>query len=93
MQQCNFCLSAKQENFATCRTGLFAYFRRIKVFETLAGTAVEPVEPAAVGDAPANEQREAHRIATDEFENKKKKFRAEKNTLRCMLAPHMIRRC
>ena len=47
---------------------------------------MEQVEPATLGDAPTNEQREAHRVATDEFENNKRKFRDDKNTLWCMLA-------
>ena len=56
------------------------------LFGTLTGTAVEPVEPATLGDAPTNEHRKAHRVATEDFENYKKKFRDDKNTLWCMLA-------
>ena len=56
------------------------------LFETLAGTAVELFEPAVLGDAPTNEQREAHRVATEEFENNRKIFRDDKNTLWCLLA-------
>ena len=80
------CLSGKQEDFATWSTRFIAYIQTKNLFETLAGTAVESVEPAALGDAPTNEQREAHRVATEEFENNKKKFRNDKNTLWCMLA-------
>ena len=66
------CFSGKQEDFATWSTRFIAYIQTKNLFETLAGTAVEPVEPAALGDAPTNEQREAHRVATEDFENNKK---------------------
>ena len=72
------CFSGKQEDFATWSTWFIAYIQTKKLFEKLAGTAVEPVEPAALGDAPTNEQREAHRVAKEEFENNKKKFRDDK---------------
>ena len=80
------CFSGKQEDFATWSTRFIAYIQSKNLFETLAGTVVEPVEPAALGYAPLNEQREAQRVATEEFENNKKKFRNDKITLWCMLA-------
>ena len=80
------CFSGKQEDFATWSTRFIAYIQTNNLFETLAGTAVKPVEPAALGDAPTNEQREDHKVATEEFENNKKKFRDDTNTLWCMLA-------
>ena len=37
-------------------------------------------------DAPKSEQHEAHRVATDEFENNRKKFRDDEILVWCMLA-------
>ena len=50
-------------------------FTSKNLFETLAGTVVESIEPAVVGYAPTNEQREAHCVATEKFGNLKKQFR------------------
>ena len=56
-----------------------------KIFGSLTGTAVEPVEPAPLGDSPTNEQHESHRVATEEFENIRKRFRDEYYSVWCVL--------
>ena len=79
------CFSGKQEDFATWSTQLIAYVLTRNLFETLACTAVQPVEPATLGNASTNEQREAQGVAIEEFEKNKKKFRDEKISDACWL--------
>ena len=66
------CLIEKQEDSATWSTPFIAYIQTKNLFETLAGTAVKPVESAALGDAPTHEQRDARKDAIEKFENNKK---------------------
>ena len=54
--------------------------------DSLTGTTAEPVELAALADAPTNEQQKPHREATEKFENNKKKCRDDTNSVWCMLA-------
>ena len=70
--------SGKQVNFATWSTQFKAYNQTKSLRESWTGTAAEPVEPAASGEAPTIEQQEAHRVATEEFENNRKKLEMTK---------------
>ena len=80
------CFSGKGEDFATCSTRFIAYIQAKNLIESLTGTVVERVQPAALGDAPTNDQPETLRVATEEFENNRKKFPDDKISGWCMLA-------
>ena len=43
------CFSGKREDLATWNIRFIAYIQNKNLLETLAGTAVKPVEPAALG--------------------------------------------
>ena len=85
-------ISGKQEWFATWNTRFAAYAQTKETFESLTGTALEPMEliepyePEALGDTLANEQREVHRVATESNCINGEQFQEKKNSAWCMLA-------
>ena len=51
----------KEDDFTSCSTLFITYSEKKNLFETLGGRAVEPIDNAALEEAPTNQQREAQR--------------------------------